>query len=327
MKNKKHHGSNDYHLKDVPRDVEAFGFADFKEYYKECKDQYDKKKEARYDFYWGLIEYLPVVIDFFCTKGHVQTGDIPEAKRLCYDKFLNKDDKDRFVIYLTKQIKEEGNGICANLIFLPIILREMIQGIIDYNANRTEDMPEMAPADNLFILSETILKKRLKKFTKIGVDASLAFDLLSVMPDPAAIKYSPYFRVREVFEILYRYAETQNIEFTKIMRLLFDSSDYNYVIGFALQEKKDKTKNFNEKQNALWTQITKWVFEELEDMDGKEIRDILTNYIKLRKKDAASGKDGNRRFYISSLPEDDYPNITKVLKQIKNSDSDAEKYL
>ena len=35
MKNKKHHGSNDYHLKDVPRDVEAFGFADFKEYYKE----------------------------------------------------------------------------------------------------------------------------------------------------------------------------------------------------------------------------------------------------------------------------------------------------
>ena len=325
MGKNKHNG--EYHLKDIPRDVEEFAFADFKSYYKEWKDQYSKKKEARADYYCGLLEYLPVVIDFFCTKGHVQNGDIPEAKRLCYDKFLNKDDKDRFVIYLTKAVKEEGNGVCTNIIYLPIILREMIQGIIAYNENRAEDQPPMAPADNLFNLSEAILKKRMKKFTKIGVDASLAFELLSVMPHTTAIKYSPYYRVREIFEILYKYAETMNIDFTKVVRLLFDSSDYNYIIGFALQEKKDKVKSFNEKQNALWSQITKWVFEELEDMDEKVIRDILKNYISLRKKDAANGRDGNRRFYLSSLPQDDYPRITKIINQIKNSDSEAEKYL
>lgn len=311
----------------VPKAVERFGEMSFKSFYKKNKHYYDKKKEARYDFYFQLLDDLPEVIDFFCQKGHVQQPWVQEPKTLCYGQFLNKEDKDRFVEFLTKVVKEEGKDAFENMIFLPIMLREMIQGIIEYNTTREEGTPEMDPPDKLFALSEAILKKRLKKFAKAGMDQSMAFDLLSVMPDTKAIKYSPYFRVREVFDILYRYAETLNIDFGKVISFLFDSNDYNFIIGFALQEKKDKQKGFNEKQKGLWMQITKWTFEELEDMDERDIRDILKNYITLRKKDSLESKDGNRRFYISSLPEDDYPTIVKIVKQIKNQDPDAEKYL
>ena len=74
-------------------------------------------------------------------------------------------------------------------------------------------------------------------------------------------------------------------------------------------------------------ETNEWIFDQLEDMDDHEIKQIIENYIRVRSKDATQGKDGNRRYFLSSLPESDYPNITRVIKMIKNNNPDAEKYL
>ena len=66
---------------------------------------------------------------------------------------------------------------------------------------------------------------------------------------------------------------------------------------------------------------------EMRKPDPFERKCIVENYIRVRSKDATQGKDGNRRYFLSSLPESDYPNITRVIKMIKNNNPDAEKYL
>ena len=99
------------------------------------------------------------------------------------------------------------------------------------------------------------------------------------------------------------------------------------IISYALQERKEKFKGFNDVQMKFVVETNEWIFDQLEDMDDHEIKQIIENYIRVRSKDAAQGKDGNRRYFLSSLPESDYPNITRVIKMIKNNNPDAEKYL
>ena len=99
------------------------------------------------------------------------------------------------------------------------------------------------------------------------------------------------------------------------------------MIAFALQERKEKFQRFNDSQKAFFNDISSWVFDELEDMDKASIEQILKTYIKTRQKDKRDGKDGNRRYFISSLPEEMYGKICKVVEKIKNEDSEAEKFL
>ena len=225
-------------------------------------------------------------------------------------------------------VEEDGPDSIENIRLLPIILHEIIGMILAYN-NDHADEPSvlLAPPDELFKLSETILKKKLKKAEKIKLSSNLAFDALSAIPCKAAMQYSPYFRVRILFDILYRYAEDEILDFDSIIRFLIKESDYSFIIGFALQERKDKSKYFNERQKKVFDDINTWIFEQLESMSFDDIENILRNYIKSRERDALQGKDSPRRYYLASLPQTIYPNIIKVVNRIKGRTPDYEKYL
>ena len=64
----------------------------------------------------------------------------------------------------------------------------------------------------------------------------------------------------------------------------------------------------------------------MEEMKKDNIHSILASYADIRKKDDARGTDANRRYYITSLPESDYPKIIKVLERILNNDESLKKY-
>ena len=62
-------------------------------------------------------------------------------------------------------------------------------------------------------------------------------------------------------------------------------------------------------------------------MDVDEVEKIIKAYINARKRDDEAGKDGARRYTLSSLSEQDYSKIVKVVNRIKANNPNVEKYL
>ena len=314
----------------IPFAVEQFAKITLKKHKKEFGDYFDSKKELRKDYYDTLVSNLPETIDWLLNNKHKPQEKIQEMKNKCYEKLTEAGSGPEFTKHVRKIVEKYGADDIPNIEFLPIILAEIITDIIKFNEaqemNDDDHKDIVKGPDDLYELMTAILKKRLKKAEKKGIPADLAFDLLAVMPDKAATKYSAFHRVKGVFDVLYQYAARDAIPFGLVMKFLFESTDYRYIIGFALQERKDKYKNFNETQKKLFNDITSWCFVELEEMDKEDIRRILTDYIKVRKRDASQGKDSNRRYYISSLPENDYPHIMRVVKELLRTEENK-KYL
>ena len=311
----------------IPMEVRDFATMTLKKYKKENGDYFDSKKELKKDYFASMSYDLPAVIDWVLRNGHIQNQEVQEIKNGCYQKLAGEEGP-AFIKYLTKYVDDYGLEM-PNIEFLPIILHEIIGDIIKYNEEHKEQPDEqIAPPDDLFGLAEKILKKRLKKAKKKGFQENLAFDLLCILPSKEATQYAAFFRTRAVFDTLYNYATTiPTLNFGAIIEFLYAETDYRFVIGYALQERKEKYKNFNENQKKLFNDINEWIFNELEKLEKDDIQDILENYIKVRKRDASQGKDGNRRYYVSALPSSIYPKICKVVERIKNSDAEAEKYL
>ena len=111
------------------------------------------------------------------------------------------------------------------------------------------------------------------------------------------------------------------------MKVVFKGDDYvPSIITFALLERKEKISGFNDTQKKLFNSITEYCFKTMEDMKKDDIVAILKAYTEARKRDESQNKDTNRRYYISSLPESDYPRILKVVSKIIELDEDMKKY-
>lgn len=329
--NRRNNGGGDK----IPFEVEEFANASFKKHKKEFKEYFDSKKDLKKDYFDQLIVNLPNVIDWLLRNKHKPVDKIQACKDKCYEKFAGKDSEE-FNAHLTKIVEKYGVEDVPNIELLPIILSEIVREVLKHNALEKEKIESgekdaseadmVQGPDDLYKLINAINKKRIKKAVKKGIPEAVAFDILTVMPVKSAAQYSAFFKVKELFDILYLYSEKEPLPFGMIIKFLFEKGDYRYVIGYALQERKDKYRTFNENQKKFFNDITSWCFIELEDMDKDEIRRILQDYIKVRKRDAAAGKDGNRRYYISSLPEKDYPTINRVVSELSN-DPENKKYL
>ena len=131
-----------------------------------------------------------------------------------------------------------------------------------------------------------------------------------------------------VFAVLYEHAKTKTItleQLSDILKQVVGKKNMSGVITFALLEKKDRLNHLNDSQKTLFNTITEYCFTNMESMEHDEIKGIIQGYIQARKKDAEQNRDGNRRYYISSLPAEDYPKIMKVVNKIMNEDN--KKYL
>ena len=321
--NRSNNGNN------IPEFVEEFAELTFKGYKKRVKGYYKSKKERRYGYYEEMILFLPDVIKWVITKSHMANDKIRKYRTECFAKFLNEE-SDGFLQYLTKNIKEYGLEI-ENIDLLPIILHECISEILKFNDECVEQgKPEsqLEGPEKLFELMEAILKKRMKKAKKYGIPEDLAFDLLGIIPEKRVVKYGPFFRTSQVFNLLYAHAEKMvDVDFDAVMRLLFSEDDYRYPIEYALKERKDKYRNFSEVQKKLFNDITTWVFNEMEGMSKGDIEKIVDIYVKARKRDDEQGKDSARRFYLSSIPSTEYERICDVVTKYKKNHPEDDKYL
>ena len=150
------------------------------------------------------------------------------------------------------------------------------------------------------------MKKKIKKFAKKGIPENLAYDILLVVPEKDALKYNRFSRVKQLFDVLYLHAGNNvAIDVPAVFKAAIDVNDYPMVISYALQERKEKTKNFNDNQMKFFVDVNEWIFDQLEEMDDSDIRRIIENYVRARSKDAMNGNDSNRRYFLSSITSED----------------------
>ena len=307
----------------IPEDVKRLMKLSLKKFKKTDGDFYDSKKELKKAYYAQIIDLLPASIAMLIKYGNV------EAVKGCKESIYEKITDPKFVKYLSKEIKNGAEF--DNMILLPTIIYDIIgeaQKALAAEKAENPDSETTFDLDDLVGISREILKKKIKKMKKNGIDDALAFDLLSVIPTTKILMKSQQYHIRRFFTVLYEHATTKEINFTKVMKEIFkDDDEYiGSVIVFALLERKEKITNFTDTQKKLFNDITEYCFTTLEDMKKDEIYTILKSYTDVRKRDESQNKDTNRRYYISSLPESDYPKILKVVNKICDMDENLKKY-
>ena len=308
----------------IPEDAKHLAKLNFKKFKKDSGGYYDSKKELKKNYYNTIIDFLPDSIALICKYGHLP--EVQETKTQIYEKLTDE----KFVKFLTKELKDDLNF--PNMMLMPVVINDIVAIAAKQNAaeDSSESTEEKYDLSDLVSLSHLILKKKIKKAEKLGLPEDLAFDLLSIIPDTEILKKSSAYHIRQLFACLYEHAKTKEINFENVIKVIFSKDiDEKYigsVITFALLERKEKITNFNESQQKLFNDITGWVFTTMEEMKKDNIYSILTSYADIRKKDDARGTDANRRYYITSLPESDYPKIIKVLERILNNDESLKKY-
>ena len=310
----------------IPEEVKCFATWDRETYHKQVKGAYSKNEEKKY-FWDDKLICLGPTIDFLCKYGNMQNNEkVQNIKDLSFAQFCDRDQK--LTKKIIKTIKDGEGDMIENLQYLPILLREIMAQAIKYKEDLIKEGEEPVPVETLCELAELILKKKIKKFVKKGIPEDLAYDVLLVMPEKDALKYNRFSRVKQLFDVLYLHAGNNvAIDVEKLFKAAIDVNDYPMVISYALQERKEKTKGFNDNQMKFFVDVNEWIFDQLEDMDDPDIRRIIENYVNSRKRDAMNGNDTNRRYFLSSLPADDYPNVTRIINDIKNRNKDSEKYL
>lgn len=319
MGNKKKNGSIR-----INEDAKEFAQLTLKKYKKEHGDYYDSKKELRGSYAMHLIDLLPDTIDFIVKYGYINREEVQNVKVGIYKKINDPD----FIKLIRKEIKN-GNKI-ENIKLLPIIIKEILMEGKKLNDAALAQDPNAKIYDmsDLVELSQIILKKKMKKMEKAGIASTVAFDVLSIIPCDKALQSSQFYRIHSLYECLYEHSKSHKIPFAELMDIVIDERYYPAFITFALLERKEKFTKLTDAQKSLYLEISNWCFNTMENnLNKDEITSIIKTYVAGRKKDEAQGKDGNRRYALSSLSPTDYEKIMKVINKLISEDDGIKKYL
>ena len=309
----------------IPEDVREFAKATLKKYKKHNDGFYESKKELKQAYNLYLIDMLPRTIEFIVKFGYIQRDEVPEIKEAVYAKLVDEE----FIKTLKKELKK-GNKI-KNIKLLPIIIKDILQIAEAQNAQLLAEDPNAKIFDmtDLVELSQLILKKRLKKMSKAGIDDAIAFDVLSVIPTTDALANSMNYRINLFFKALYEHSKSKVIPFEKIMEIIVDDEWYGAFIAFALLERKEVFGRLTENQKNFYLAVSNWCFSTMEQLNKNVINTILERFVKARQADERNPKgnrDTNRRYALASLSETDYPRIYKAVQKMISMDDSLKKY-
>lgn len=321
--NRENNGNNERKL-NIPNDARDFAKLSYKKYKKKYADDYDSKKEIKNSYFVTLTDLLPKTIEFVVKSGYIKDDEVQETKNAIFENLSDEG----YVKFLKKALKNEEK--IENIKLLPIIIKEIVTAANKYNTEALAANPnaEVIDVTDIVELSQLILKKKLKKFEKEGVDLALALDILSVIPKDEILKISQNYRIRMVMDVLYEHAKTKSVPFATIMDILVDTEYYPLFAAFALLERKEKFGTLTDAQKTLYLDISNWVFNTMEKEFSKEqVTQVIDTYIKSRRHDESQNRDGNRRYALNTLSETDYPRIASLIKKMIANDASIEKYL
>lgn len=314
----------------IPKDVERFANMNLKKWKKKEKFSYESKKECIRGYYDELLMLFPETVKWVIKYGYLNDDDVKEMKSACFAKYVDAD----FISTLAKAIKKDqldDETVDAVKIF-PIVLKEVLEEINKENARilaeGKDDIYDSADIIDLCRRIFSLSKKKLKKFEKAGIDESIVFDIMCAIPcNEALTTGSTNYRIRVFYDTIYELAKCKAIPFGEIMDIMIPEKYITTFVMFALLERKEKFGKLNDAQKKVYSDITKWAIQMLENSSKDEIRMVIETYTNARKRDESRGKDSPRRYTLKQISEVDYPRIAGVIKQKMVEDPNIEKYL
>lgn len=320
----KNNGKNNI---DVPKDVLRMSKITLKKFKKKKAEEGEdfSKKELKKAYMDELIDYLPETIDFLLRYGGIQTNEMKDLRNSIYGKIADH----KFIKYLTKQIKDDED--VGDIRLLPAIIRDIISEVKMQEEKDKQQNPNANisyDTSDILNLSQLILRKKIKKADKdLGIDPDVALDLLMVIPHKSMLKDRQInYRLRLFMNVLYEHAKTVDISYESCLKLVGLDEYAQSVVVFNLLERRSKFNNFNENQQKLFIAINEWMLNQLEEMNRTDLESVLKLYTDLRKRDASQNRDEDRRYFLKSVPEDEFPNLKKVINHMIDSNGDIEKF-
>lgn len=303
----------------LSQDVKDFANASLKKYKKTVsKDPWmdTDKKSIKKGYYNYLIDMLPDVTETLVFNGNNQA--VKDMTPSIYEKLMDPD----FIKRLDKLIDSEGKDAFENADIYPVVINGMLRTAKEWTKRLQEEAKDgniSINTEDLVDLQMKLLKKRMKKMKKAGVPDAIAFDVLCVLPKPQLLERSGGYWMRQVFNVLYEHAKTtKDIPFEKIVEVLITEEFYPTLITTMLLERKEIYVQMTDQQKEFFNGCTEWMFNQMENMNKAVIYEILQSYADVRKRDKAQGRDSNRRYFMSSLPDTDFPKICKVLAKLED---------
>ena len=320
----KNNGKNNI---DVPKDVLRMSKITLKKFKKKKVEEGEdfSKKELKKAYMDELIDYLPETIDFLLRYGGIQTNEMKDLRNSIYGKIADH----KFIKYLTKQIKDDED--VGDIRLLPAIIRDIISEVKMQEEKDKQQNPNANisyDTSDILNLSQLILKKKIKKaYMDLGIYPDVALDLLMVIPHKSMLKDRQInYRLRLFMNVLYEHAKTADINYESCLKLVGLNEYAQSVVVFNLLERRSKFNNFNENQQKLFIAINEWMLNQLEEMNRTDLESVLKLYTDLRKRDASQNRDEDRRYFLKSVPEDEFPNLKKVINHMIDSNGDIEKF-
>ena len=320
--NRGNHGNGERRIPDC---VEKFSIYSFKKYRKSksCKKSGKSKKEIKKDYFIALADVLPEVIIWYLREGYKNDQTTVKIREGIDAKLSDP----WFIKKLSKDIKK-GN-MYDEYRLLPAIYRGLFRATAKVNQERlkADAHASIYRMDDAVDLVKDVLGKTYKRLVKDGVDEELALNVCCVLPCKTIFNYSPTFRVREFFEVLYDASKGKNIPLDVLMQDLVPEERLTLFIVYVLLERKERFGNMSDNQKQFYHAITQWAFDTMNTLGRDKIHDILLIYVNTRRDDDTKGKDGNRRYCLTALSEKEYEPIVKVVKNMILQNPGIEKYL
>lgn len=305
--------------------VEHFLWLSSEKGQKKMKKDYKKysKKDRKEILMGEYLECLPEVI--WTLTRYSRTPEVVKIKEEVYDVLCDK----KFIKLVKEQYTEDKDSI-KNIKMFPCVIYDMVQMYAKQKAEILKQNPnakvECEEIDKLLDLGKLILKSKIKKLVKAGIDEDVAFDVACILPDENMLKYDDKYRISLLLKSIYENAKTKEINIDKLMKVIVTKDHYPRVVLTSMLEKRENYANLTEKQQKAFTDLTTWTFNTLEDYDKEIIMSIIKKYVDVRKRDKDQNKDSARRLFLSALPESDYPEINKVMKKMIDLDASVEEF-
>ena len=290
---------------------------------KEFVKEFKPKKMSGDDIRYILESNQKEIIEFVIKDAHKQK--YAEMANELYKKLATKK-----VAKALKKISKSDEGLDCGF---AVVIANMFEKI-----HNMKDVEIDEEVKDVFIgIINKILKPRIKTINKkLDLDPEVIKELLIITPDVGYISDEKFvsFYSQKMLRKLYMLTESKEVNLTEpkqvkqLFSKLFGKKLLDVIAVHILLEKREFSKNFSEKQKALWNLMTKFALDTIENQDKNHIIELLEYYCNLRKKHAQNNRDGVRRIDFNEIKEDEYPKLCKNIKNFrKNSKESLTKFL
>lgn len=297
---------------------------------KELKRRYKKLDK---EYYEAIIVGLNKGVKIL-TEVHKESKKLNKIKKGVEKIILNHETMDGII-----KIYKKDPSRYNELKFFPYMILSTIEY---YNSGKLSDedkeLAESIDPEKLIEFASSILKKEIKRYNKLGLSDTVAFKLAAAIPSTKILNKSIVYYKR-LLNMMYTMSENESLDIGKVFRAVVKLDGkkiikkkvflMNFYREFILRRMSNKNYSLTDTQKEMHEKLIDMCLEFMNSLKVSNIKCMLKNYIKSRKKAEEFKSDGKRviKFTDQVNSNSPYANIKIAVQEIISDDETNELYL